>query len=132
LAAAGLEIGAEVLRELKMHRVGEYEIAFLRGRLVDMVEDGEEVRQLVPLGGLPQTESSAGRGVFIGDVKLTEVRRALESRGLRAEFAAGCLVCDGRIVVRRRPESGALEVEGPLGERFYAVRDCVYAQYKMA
>ena len=68
-------------------------------------------------------------GVFIGDVRLSELRKALAAAGVRAEFHAGALYCAGQVVVRRRGEGGGLLLEGAMGDAYYKVRDVVYGQY---
>ena len=67
-------------------------------------------------------------GVFIGDVRLSELRKALNAAGVRAEFHAGALYCAGQVVVKRR-EEGGLVLEGAGGDAFYKIRDIVYGQY---
>jgi cleavage and polyadenylation specificity factor subunit 2 len=64
-----------------------------------------------------------------GDVKLSALRAALAEAGVAAEFAAGGLVCSGRVSVRREPGQGEVRLEGPLSADYYKVRDVLYAQY---
>lgn len=68
-------------------------------------------------------------GVFIGDVRLSELRKALAAAGVRAEFHGGALYCAGQVVVRRRGEGGGLVLEGAMGDAYYKVRNVVYGQY---
>jgi hypothetical protein len=85
--------------------------------------------------------------VFIGDVRLSELRQALAAAGVASEFRAapggaapggaaggaggGVLACAGGVTVRRAPGGGELVVEGPLGDAYFAVRDVLYAQYSV-
>jgi cleavage and polyadenylation specificity factor subunit 2 len=69
-------------------------------------------------------------GVFIGDVRLSELKRALGAAGIASDFHGGALHCAGRVVVRRHGEGGGgLVLEGAVTDEFYRVRDVVYAQY---
>lgn len=72
-------------------------------------------------------------GIFIGDVKLSEVKQALAAAGIASEFrAGGVLVCAGVVRVRRgEGGEGQLLMEGPLCDMYYAVRDVVYGQYNI-
>ena len=86
---------------------------------------------------LPQDSTSTGidgggaayGGVFIGDVRLSELKKALTAAGIRAEFHGGALYCTGQVVVRRRGEGGGLLLEGAMSDAYYKVRDVVYGQY---
>ena len=71
-------------------------------------------------------------GIFLGDVKLSEVKQALAAAGIPCEFAAGGrLVVGGRLSVFRDATAGTLLLEGPLCEDYFAVRDVVYGQYNV-
>jgi hypothetical protein len=70
-------------------------------------------------------------GIFIGDVKLSEVKQALTAVGVPSEFRGGRLVVGGSLVVRRDGPEGQLLMEGPLCEDYFKVRDVVYSQYNV-
>lgn len=71
-------------------------------------------------------------GIFIGDVKLSEVKQALAAVGVPSEFRpGGRLVVGGSLVVRRDGPEGQLLMEGPLCEDYFKVRDVVYSQYNV-
>ncbi|WIA39617.1 hypothetical protein OEZ86_005699 [Tetradesmus obliquus] len=71
-------------------------------------------------------------GIFIGDVKLSEVKQALAAVGVPSEFRpGGRLVVGGSLVVRRDGPKGQLLMEGPLCEDYFKVRDVVYSQYNV-
>ena len=104
-------------------------------------------------GTQPQQQQQGG--VFIGDVKLSEVKQALARAGIPSAFRAGKLLCAGAVVVSRSDGAGgggsgagggsagggsagagagagggALVIEGPLSEEYYRVRDVVYGQVR--
>jgi hypothetical protein len=70
-------------------------------------------------------------GIFIGDVKLSEVKQALAAVGVPSEFRGGRLVVGGSLVVRRDGPEGQLLMEGPLSDDYFKVRDVVYSQYNV-
>eukprot|EP00775_Hariotina_reticulata_P011969 gene11969-12112_t len=71
-------------------------------------------------------------GIFIGNVKLSEVKQALANVGTPSEFrGGGRLVVGGSLVVRRDGPEGQLLMEGPLCEDYFKVRDVVYKLYNV-
>jgi hypothetical protein len=60
-------------------------------------------------------------GIFIGDVRLSEVKQALARAGIPSAFRAGKLLCAGAVVVSRGAgaDEGVLEIEGPLSDDYY-------------
>eukprot|EP00879_Flechtneria_rotunda_P022632 GHRR01023899.1.p1 GENE.GHRR01023899.1~~GHRR01023899.1.p1 ORF type:complete len:241 (+),score=88.55 GHRR01023899.1:369-1091(+) len=71
-------------------------------------------------------------GIFIGNVKLSEVKQALAAAGIPSEFrGGGRLVAAGVLVVRRDGPEGQLIMEGPLCADYFRVRDVVYSQYNV-
>jgi hypothetical protein len=68
-----------------------------------------------------------------GDVLLTDLRSEVIAEGMKAEYSAHVgysqLIVNGRIVVRKDQESGQINVEGPLCEDFFRVREVVCGQY---
>lgn len=62
--------------------------------------------QLLPAAaasGQSEAEGDSGYGgVFIGDVRLSELRQALAEAGIASEFHGGGLFCAGHVVVRRQ------------------------------
>ena len=85
--------------------------------------------------GHDASAASAGNsygGVFIGDVRLSELRKALATQGIASEFRGGALYCAGQVVVKRRGEGGGLVLEGAGSTSFYRVREIIYSQYHVA
>jgi hypothetical protein len=98
--------------------------------LVPAVRDQEDVDMAGDAGDAGALGDHGG--IFIGDVKLSEVKEALAAAGIASEFRAGVLVCAGVVRVKRgEGGQGQLLMEGPLCDNYYAVRDVVYAQYNV-
>jgi len=81
----------------------------------------------VPPGHAPVLARAAG-------VRIADVRRRLGAKGIACDVFEGGLVTAGGIVVHRGDAPGAaalhhLQVEGPLCDEYYAVRDAVYGLY---
>ena len=107
-----------------MHTVGGNRLAWVSGRLSEA-----EPRALQP-AKLADPSMQSG-GVFIGDVKLSEIRSALLKAKIPSEFSGGALYCEGPLVIRRSSDDSetGLTLEGPLSEQFYRVQDIIYSQY---
>lgn len=67
-------------------------------------------------------------GVFIGDVRLSGVKTALEEAGIIARFHGRSLVCNGDVQIRLRA-AGHIVMEGPLSDEHYKIRQVLYSQY---
>ncbi|KAI8462590.1 MAG: beta-lactamase-like protein [Monoraphidium minutum] len=115
--------------------------AALRLQLVPGGADGSALEAALERGG-PEAvaallaDVAAGGdhgGIFIGDVRLSEVKQALAKAGIASAFRAGKLLCAGAVVVGRGAggDDGVLEIEGPLSDDYYRVRDVVYGQYQV-
>ena len=69
--------------------------------------------------------SPSGRFFFSADRWCTE--QALEQAGVNVKFLARTLRCEGGVTVRM--EGTRLELEGPLCDAYFRVRQVVYQQY---
>ncbi|KAJ3290511.1 cleavage and polyadenylation specificity factor subunit 2 [Rhizoclosmatium sp. JEL0117] len=72
--------------------------------------------------------SKSHRPVIVGDVKLSEFRKLLVSKGFETEFVSGVLVVNRSIMVRKS-QQGRLVLEGSLSPDYYAVRKLLYAEH---
>ncbi|KAK9241264.1 beta-lactamase-like protein [Lipomyces kononenkoae] len=119
---------------------GEYTVAQLKGRLL-MKNSSNESSQTsehietsdlkdVTLGHLATRKdlaiaSAQTKPVFVGDIRLAELRRRLMTEGVHAEFKGeGVLLCDGHILVRKL-ENGKVLIHGGVGVKFYEIRKIV-------
>jgi cleavage and polyadenylation specificity factor subunit 2 len=62
--------------------------------------------------------------VMIGDVKLSEFRNLLQSRGFSVDFLKGVLIVNGRVMVRK--DGHNLRLEGGINADYFSVRRLLY------
>lgn len=67
--------------------------------------------------------------MYTGDVRLSEVRKALSEVGIVAEWHGGMLVCSGLVTIKIGSEDGQVLLEGAVCDDYFRIRDIVYAQY---
>lgn len=119
----------ELFQSIHMHPMVDIELGWVNAGMECGSGDGDQSVIL----NQPQDsalEGGSGRGgVFIGDVKLSQLKRALAKANIAAEFHAGGLYCDGDILVRRQGDDGGLVLEGSLSDQYFKIRDIVYSQY---
>lgn len=104
--------------------------------LLDNVATGQRVAADGSLVLAPRMKSQNQRPSLMlseGDVLLTDLMEEIIPQGMKAEYSAHVgysqLIVNGRIVVRKDQESGQINVEGPLCEDFFKVREVVCGQY---
>jgi cleavage and polyadenylation specificity factor subunit 2 len=97
------------------------------------------------LGAQYQTHQRAAQPVHVGDLRLQDIRAAIQAQGHNADLrGGGTLLVDGTVIVRKSPTTGGIEIEsanagigapalrdrrGGIVERdgtFYAVRRAIY------
>ncbi|KAK9816483.1 hypothetical protein WJX72_000827 [[Myrmecia] bisecta] len=115
----------QLVSSIHMRAMGDYELSWLDG-VVGATEAG-----LVP--ELKAADDSVNEttqgGIFVGDVRLSELKAALAEKGIAAEFYNAMLVCQGPVTIKRQAQDGELVLEGPLCEEYYKIREVVYGQY---
>ncbi|KAK9467791.1 beta-lactamase-like protein [Lipomyces arxii] len=141
-------LSLDFAHELKWQSVasGEYTVAQFRGKiqaifngdnakkaedLENLIDEPAPVQDLVASPLLTKHDmavaSSQTRPLFVGDVRLAELRRRLMTEGHYAEFRGeGVLLIDGHVAVRKL-ESGNIVIEGGVSDAFYSVRKSVYS-----
>ncbi|KAK9368748.1 beta-lactamase-like protein [Lipomyces kononenkoae] len=118
----------------------EYTVAQLKGRLLmknlsngsSQASEQMETADLkdVTLGRLATRKdlaiaSAQTKPIFVGDIRLAELRRRLMAEGIHAEFKGeGVLLCDEHILVRKL-ETGNVLIQGGVGNKFYEIRKIV-------
>ena len=156
------EISDKLWEVMEMHSVGGYDLAWIDGVLEFPKEKTEQdekedektennygianssiegkSEEKIPILKIRESTNdleasnllNSYGGVFIGDVRLSELRKALSAQGIESDFYGGALYCAGQVVVRRRGEGGGLVLEGAGCELFYKVREIIYGQYHIA
>ncbi|KAJ3122710.1 cleavage and polyadenylation specificity factor subunit 2 [Physocladia obscura] len=130
-----------------VHDINGYELAYVSGYIkvhkgtqnepdeMEVDSGNEQVESaastLVPtLDILPLELSKSHKPVLVGDVKLSEFRKILVSKGFETEFVAGVLVVNRSIMIRKsREQYGKLVLEGSLSADYYACRKLLYAEH---
>lgn len=144
-------------RQLRFRRVGGYEVAYVNGMIRKVAKEvpeeqrhsgseddeknqdvtavprsQENMPELMPLSGI---ESHRGhQASYLGDVKLLDIKLALNNEGFPAEFIDGQLVCGkGGIVRIKKDSSNEVRVRGTLSlgnqQDYFKIRSIVYDQY---
>ncbi|KAK9485535.1 beta-lactamase-like protein [Lipomyces starkeyi] len=123
---------------------GEYKVAQLKGKLImkdlsisnaspqgpEQIDSPQSHLKEVTLGRLATRRdlaiaSTQTKPLFVGDIRLAELRRRLMAEGHHAEFRGeGVLLCDGHVSVRKLENSNVL-IEGGVGIKFYEIRKIV-------
>ncbi len=114
-SARSVIISDDLYQSMVMHTIGDVEMGWIDAELaLD--------NQLIPA-----RSSQKQGGIFIGDVKLSQLKRALAKASIASEFHAGGLYCQGDILVKRTDRG--LAIEGQLSDQYYAIREVMYSQY---
>ncbi|KAJ1658834.1 hypothetical protein IWQ61_001983 [Dispira simplex] len=116
-----------LLSSLNFSTAGDYQFAHVTGQFLSL---DPETRP--SLDALPVDQSRPWhRPVFIGNAKLTVIRRLLEREGYTTDFREeGVLVCNNKVAIRKT-EGGRFLLEGVFCPEYYRVRDIVYRQHAM-
>lgn len=85
------------------------------------------------------TEPPGHAAVFIGDLKLSDLKAALAKAGFQTDLQSGVLLCNQAVQIRKDDSvlPGAAEyrhgfvIEGVLCEDYFRVRDLLYQQFKI-
>lgn len=113
---------------LQWQKLYEQEVAHVSGRLVPRTEaDSSEPPVLDVLTTKEDLENAPRmQALFVGDIRLADLRRVLMEKGHTAELrGGGVLFCDGCVAVTKA-SAGELLLEGFGTSHFYGVRASVY------
>lgn len=113
------------LRSVDFQHMGEYDVAYIEGML--QASQTESMRTLQPTSS--KAMHTSGSSVFIGDMKLSELKSALNAKNMEAEFSeAGVLHCGA--TTKLRLEGSELTVDGCASDEMHAIRGLIYDKYK--
>jgi cleavage and polyadenylation specificity factor subunit 2 len=155
VTVTGLLVGGQVVDVSQDHAVDEDGANKRQKTGTPSIADGSAVAapesvsgQLITASPVPTLDvlpinlasavRSAAQPLHVGDLRLADLRRAMQSSGHTAEFRGeGTLLIDGSVVVRKT-STGRIELESiglpvdqgppgmPLGGTFYAVKKQIY------
>jgi cleavage and polyadenylation specificity factor subunit 2 len=127
-----LKLKDTVLDTLQMHKVGDYNIAWINGALA-LPERLNETDQPIPaLNEAAEHEIPGHRAVFIGEVRLADFKQVLAQSGYRSEFIGGVLVtAEGTIALKKEEVEGLprIKIEGVISADYFKIRQLLYSQY---
>jgi cleavage and polyadenylation specificity factor subunit 2 len=111
----------QLVSSLIMTQIDDYDMAYVRG-IINMDQD------IPSLDIEPLSERWVGHNnVFIGDLRLTELKKVLSKIDIPSEFQSGSLIIGANREIRiSKGSEGELMLEGPFGDLYYEVRKLVY------
>ncbi|ORY87813.1 beta-lactamase-like protein [Protomyces lactucae-debilis] len=114
---------------LQWQKLSTHEVAHVTGKLLELAPEAQpgDVRVLDVLTDAADLASAPRiQSLFIGDVRLADLKRALSLRGHAAELrGGGVLLVDAEVAVEKTAK-GEVVVQGHASAHFFAVRDVVY------
>ncbi|CAG8535872.1 10008_t:CDS:10 [Ambispora gerdemannii] len=113
-----------LVSSLKFSKLDDYDLAYVTGKIHIPLDSDVAVLDVDK-----SEQANIRQPVFVGEVKLTELKRVLQTEGITAEFKGeGVLVCNERVAVRKTT-AGEIILEGSLSEDYYKIRNLVYGQH---
>lgn len=105
----------------------EQEVAHITGKLIPRsTTDSSEPPILDIISDRVHLDDPRSLSLFVGDVRLADLRRALTQLGHTAELrGGGVLVCDGCVSVTKASQ-GEVLLQGQATRHFHGVRDSIY------
>jgi len=82
---------------------------------------------------IPQTgqNQDSHPAVFVGELKLSDLKQILTKAGFKTEFSGGVLLCNQTVMIKKDGDgaNSRIKVEGILCDDYFKVRELVYSQY---
>ncbi|CAO2821178.1 unnamed protein product [Amaranthus hypochondriacus] len=126
-----VQLTEKLMSNVLFKKLGDYEIAWVDAE-VGKTEGGQ--LSLLP----PSTPAPSHKSVLVGDIKMSDFKQFLASKGIQAEFSGGALRCGEYVTLRKVADptqkggvsgSQQIVIEGPLSEEYYKIRDFLYSQF---
>nr|KAJ3422087.1 cleavage and polyadenylation specificity factor subunit 2 [Polyrhizophydium stewartii] len=115
-----------LVNSLQTSKLGDYELSYVSGVIRTHETVTGAKRAMLDVQDTEQQKSRLP--VVVGDVRLSELRRILQSQGFTTQFVGGgVLVVNGSVVVRRSMVDGSLALEGRMSRDFVRVRSVMYS-----
>jgi cleavage and polyadenylation specificity factor subunit 2 len=124
LHSLNVNLSERMMGSIHMHRTQEgIEIGFAEGRLA--VEDGGRNEWII------EPASLGHNTVFVGDLKLADLRSVLVKAGFDAQFLpqSGALSCAGGNVFIRKTSGTTIAIESTVCKEYFAIRSLLYQQF---
>lgn len=131
-SAYSIKLTDALVSTLKFSKYEDYSLALVTGRVSFSNDSSVPFLDVVTAADTTQSKTDLiSRGpLFIGDVRLTELKNLLTQQGIETEFQGdGVLVCDNQVAVRKNERGGQLLIEGNIGRTYRKVRQLIYSQH---
>ncbi|KAK9693101.1 hypothetical protein K7432_014071 [Basidiobolus ranarum] len=113
-----------LVSSLNFSKLDDYELAHITGKIHYPDDSSTPTLDILPI----EEQQGWHPPLFVGDVRLTELKRVLQNEGIVAEFKGdGVLVCDDHVAIRKT-SAGQIVVDGCLSANYYKIRSLVYKQ----
>ncbi|XP_009605983.1 cleavage and polyadenylation specificity factor subunit 2 [Nicotiana tabacum] len=131
LCAYKVQLSEKLMSKVLFKKLGDYEIAWVDAEVGRTEND---MISLLPLSG----PAPPHKTVLVGDIKMSDFKQFLASKGVQVEFAGGALRCGEYVTIRKVGDAsqkvgGAaiqqIVLEGPLSEEYYKIREYLYSHF---
>eukprot|EP01116_Phalansterium_solitarium_P003529 TRINITY_DN14340_c0_g1_i1.p2 TRINITY_DN14340_c0_g1~~TRINITY_DN14340_c0_g1_i1.p2 ORF type:complete len:733 (-),score=366.09 TRINITY_DN14340_c0_g1_i1:191-2389(-) len=130
-----IKLSEALLESLTFHEMGEYQLAFVNGRVKMPAQTSTDGPTPVPtLEPIPLDRIPPHKAVLLGDTKLSDLRQVLAQAGYRSDLSGGVLItADGSITVRKEDRDGVshIRVEGEVSRDYFKIRELLYGQFRI-
>ncbi|RGB38277.1 beta-lactamase-like protein [Rhizophagus diaphanus] len=114
-----------LVSSLRLSKLEDYDISFVSGKIHLPPDSSFPILDVMPI----EEYAASDNPVFVGEIKLTELKRVLQLEGIIAEFKGeGVLVCNEKVAIRKTP-TGQLTLEGSLSDDYFKIRSIIYGQH---
>lgn len=131
LCAYKVQLSEKLMSQVLFKKLGDYEIAWVDAEVGKTEND---MFSLLPLSG----PAPPHKTVLVGDIKMSDFKQFLASKGVQVEFGGGALRCGEYVTIRKVGDAsqkvgGAsiqqIVLEGPLSEEYYKIREYLYSHF---
>ncbi|CAI2180410.1 19114_t:CDS:2 [Funneliformis geosporum] len=87
-----------LVSSLRLSKLEDYDISFISGKIHLPPDSSFPILDVMPI----EEYAASDNPVFVGEIKLTELKRVIQSEGITAEFKGeGVLVCNEKVAIRK-------------------------------
>lgn len=130
LCAYKVQLSEKLMSQVLFKKLGDYEIAWVDAEVGKTEND---MFSLLPLS----VPAPPHKTVLVGDIKMSDFKQFLASKGVQVEFGGGALRCGEYVTIRKVGDAsqkvGAaiqqIVLEGPLSEEYYKIREYLYSHF---
>ncbi|KAK4350851.1 hypothetical protein RND71_030164 [Anisodus tanguticus] len=131
LCAYKVQLSEKLMSQVLFKKLGDYEIAWVDAEVGKTEKD---MFSLLPLSG----PAPPHKTVLVGDIKMSDFKQFLASKGVQVEFGGGALRCGEYVTIRKVGDASQMVggaaiqqivLEGPLSEEYYKIREYLYSHF---